>query len=165
MMSKTPDIDTKRLILKEITEKDTELIVKWRSEANVHKYFLSPHVTTANEHMEWFKTRYLYNMNRFDYIARTKEDGTAVGVFGIKIAHELKDTVEISYILDSLYYGKGYAKEATSKLIEFAKDKWKCNVAIAKIHMDNKNSVHFIEKLGFSFISKKGYFVIYSKKL
>lgn len=163
MILRMPDIETKRLTLKEITEKDTEVVIMLRSNPDVYKYFLSAHEITAIEHIKWFKNQYLYDENRFEYIARIRENNITIGVFGIKKIEE--KVVEISYILNQLYRGKGYAHEAVFALLGFVKEEWECKTAIAKIHKDNKASIHFAENSGFNSVLQEGNFVTYSKQL
>ncbi len=163
MTSRTPDIETGRLILKEITEKDTEVIIRLRSNPDVYKYFLSVHELTATEHIKWFKTQYLHDESRFDYIARVKGNNIAIGVFGIKKMGQ--KIVETNYILNHLYRGKGYAHEAIFALLEFAKQEWECKTAIAKIHKDNNASIHFAESSGFNPVFQEGNFITYNKQL
>jgi len=64
-----------------------------------------------------------------------------------------------------LYRGKGYAYEAVSALLAFIKKEWECKTAIAKIHKDNKPSIHFIENSGFNPVLQEGSFITYIKRL
>lgn len=163
MTAGIPYIETRRLVLREITEGDTELVISLRSIPDVYKYFLSAHKITADEHIKWYRNQYLYDENRLDYVARIKGENDAIGIFGIKKSE--RNIIEISYILNKLYRGKGYAYEAVFALLEFAKKEWECKTAIAKIHKDNKNSIHFAEGSGFNPALQEGNFITYSKQL
>lgn len=158
-----PDINTRRLVLKEMIEEDTDIVVRLRSDPDIYKYFFSAHKLTAIEHIKWYRNQYLYDKNRYDYVARIKENYYAIGVFGIKKIE--KNVVEISYILNQLYRGKGYAYEAVSALLEFVNKEWGCETVVAKIHKNNKTSIHFAENLGLGSVLQEGNFITYSKQL
>ena len=158
-----PELNTERLKLTEITEKDAADIVEWRSDPNVYRYFVSPHRITLEEHLDWFRNRYIYDEDRLDWIASYNNE--PIGVFGIKRDHPSSDSAEISYILSPVFYGKGFAGEAVKEIIQFCKKEWKCCKATAEIHKENAASIHFIERLGFVKESENDPFVIYSRKI
>ncbi len=162
-MITAPELYTERLVLSDISEKDAPYIVKWRSDPNVYKYFVSPHKITIEEHLNWFNNRYVYEENRFDWIAFYNNE--PIGIFGIKRDDSSSIVAEVSYILSPMYYGKGFAGEAVERLISFGKNEWKCCKIIAEIHKDNVSSIHFIERLRFEKDSENDPFVVYSRRL
>ncbi|WP_295089950.1 GNAT family N-acetyltransferase [Ruminococcus sp.] len=166
-MSKTvraPELYTERLVLKEITESDATYIVKLRANPNVYRYFVSPHKITMEEHLKWYRDKYIYDDSRFDWIACSEKNGP-IGLFGIKRESADSDIVEVSYMLSPEHYRKGYAREAVERLIKFCKDEWKCCRVIAEIHKDNSASIRFIERLSFVLEEYDGDFVIYGKEI
>ena len=160
---RAPRLYTDRLVLSDITEDDASAIVKWRSDPDIYKYFVSPHKITLEEHLNWYRTKYVYDKNRFDWIAFSGEG--PIGIFGLKRKSESSDTAEVSYILSPKHYGKGYAGEAVERLIEFCKKEWKCRKVMAEIHRDNIMSVRFIKRLSFVLECAEGDFVRYGKEL
>lgn len=160
-----PRFVTERLVLKEITEKDTDLIVAWRSNPEVYRFFLSPHPLSAGEHMEWFQDQYKKDVNRFDWMAVTKGSKEAVGIFGIKRENGDSKEAEISYLLASKAQGKGYASEAVGCIMRFALERWHCDSCAAKIHVENYASVQFAKRLGFTISGMEGVFACYKRKL
>ena len=162
-MKKGPVLQTAHLIMRGITEEDTHAIITLRSDPNVYKYFISPHQITKEEHLSWFKNNYIFNENRLDWIAFDMA-GRLVGVFGVKRDNKDSKEAEVSYILDSKQYGKGYASEAVNRLIQFCCEEWKCVYVTAEVHEENSDSIRFVEKLGF--VAEKdvnGVFIIYRK--
>ena len=160
---KAPRLYTDRLVLSDITEDDAPAVVEWRSDPDIYKFFVSPHKLTLEEHLDWYRNRYVYDANRFDWIAFSGE--TPIGIFGLKRENKSSDTAEVSYILSPKYYGKGYAGEAVKRLIVFCKEEWKCRKVIAEIHRDNDRSVRFVKRLSFVLESAEGDFVRYGKEL
>lgn len=159
------EISTQRLILRELSEEDTERIVLWRSNPDVYKYFRSPHELTMEEHTKWYKTNYLLDDTQIQFVAFEKTFMKAVGVFGIRKCTDLQNDVEVSYLLDENAQGKGYSQEAVLGMIEFAKERWNTTRVIAEIHKDNQASIKMIERLGFRLIELRESFWVYERHL
>lgn len=164
-MIKASNLITDRLILRDIVIQDTELIVKWRSNPDIYKYFLNPYPLSKEEHLKWYYNNYISNSNRFDFIAIRKDTKKAIGVFGIKRSDYRSRQAEVSYILSPEEQGKGYASEAILKLLNYIKIEWKCEKATAVIHKHNQISIQFAEKLGYRCVDHKGIFGIYEREL
>ncbi|WP_049962656.1 GNAT family N-acetyltransferase [Ruminococcus sp. HUN007] len=158
-----PELFSERLRFTDMTEDDADFVVSVRNDPEVYKFFISVHEITIEEHLNWFKNSYIYNSDRFDWIARNPE-GERVGIFGVKRVSLEEKSAEISYILSSSFYKKGYASEAVKRLIHFCFDEWKCDKVIAEIHKNNDASLKLIERLNFSKSSSNGDFVIWELK-
>lgn len=163
-MNIAPNLYTKRLRMRDITELDAPIIVRLRSNPEVYKYFLHPHEITVDEHLSWYNKIYAFDTNRFDWIA-FDEENNAIGIFGIKRPYSQCLKAELSYILDPIYYGKGYAKEAMGKLIDYCRIEWKCTSVFVEIHKDNTASIEFIRKLGFYEDKTEGDFLYFQRLL
>lgn len=158
-------MQSKRLSYVEITEKDTPLIVKWRGDPDVYRFFLNPHKISEQEHLEWFRHRYLNDNNRVDFMVTITESKEAIGVFGVKRADDMSRVVEISYLLKRESRGKGYATEAILQIIQWAVEYWKSNRVIAEIHKDNEASIRLVQNLGFKKRDSHEGFVVYERML
>lgn len=165
MMVLAPQLETKRLLLNDIQESDTELIVKWRSDPNIYKYFCSPHPLVLEEHLSWYRESYIFNSNRFDFMASLKDNGTSIGVFGIKRIKEDINSAEVSYIVAPEMQGQGYALEAITRLHKYIKEEWHCTETVAVIHKDNLKSIKFAENLGYRCVEKKGTFLCLKREI
>lgn len=161
IVSKVLPIVTRRMILREITAEDAEKIVELRKKPEVYKYFIYPHVITIEEHLEWYNKVYLQNENRIDFMAVEKKSNKSIGVFGVCRQDSVSDVGEVSYILDPSFQGLGYASEALGVVNEFIKKEWNCKKSMARIHMCNKESLHFIENQGY----ERDRFVTYYKDI
>lgn len=159
-----PKLCTKRLYLRNISYKDAEIIVSWRSDPDVYRFFLNPHVISIEDHLKWYKNNYLMDNNRCDWIAYDKENDP-VGIFGIRKDLDDDNEAEISYILAPNKRGQGYAKEAILSVIGFVKERWKCEYITATIHEENKDSLKFAERLEMYPVSKVNSFWKYQKKI
>lgn len=163
-MKKLPSTwETERMIMQEITENDTDFIVELRSDPEAYKYFLSPHPLQKQEHICWYRERYIKDNNQSSYIARSKTDNTPLGVFSAKQSDENK--TEISYILSSAARGKGLAAEAALGLENLCKENTDISTFTAQIHVDNISSIKLITRLGYIQIERAGNFIIYQKEI
>lgn len=160
---KTKDLETKRCVLKEITIDDAEQIVEWRSNPDIYRYFKNPIKIDVESHIKWFNDSYLHNKNRIDYILFLKSPKIKIGVFGINRLQN--DLVEISYLLDEQYQGKGYASEAINGLEKFCYEQWGTNVFVAEIHTENAKSISFITKMGYKKTRTCGCFEFFEKRI
>lgn len=162
-MARNVDIvKTHRLYLRGIDESDTEVIVKWRSDPEVYRYFKSPHKITKEEHLSWLRTRYVNNADRFDWMCIENDSGDRIGVFGL--ARE-EGSAEVNYILAPEAQHKGYATEAIKGLMDYAQAKWSVEKITAEVHRDNTASIALIKRLGFSISSTNEDFIVYSLEL
>ena len=160
MRHSTSHIRTERLWLREIDESDTATIVRLRTETEVYKFFKSPHRLTEKEHIDWYRNKYVVDVNRIDWIAVDDNDGSIVGLFHVA---KKQNVVEVSYLLDKGKRGNGYAAEAMSAIMDVISLKWKPQKFIAIIHACNLKSREFIEKLGFKQEYMDGEFIFYSR--
>lgn len=161
MNRKTKPLETNRLLLCEIKEEDTPLIVQWRSQPEVYQYFLSPKPLTEEEHINWYRNCYLKDNKRIDFMAVEKDTGKQTGLFNIKRDEKKEKYAEIGYLLEKSSQGKGYAKEGIEKLMTFSREDWKCEKIIFHIHEKNTVSRTLAKKLGYTECRKEGNFVIY----
>jgi RimJ/RimL family protein N-acetyltransferase len=58
---------------------------------------------------------------------------------------------ELQFMLTSRAFGKGYATEAATLVIEDARERWLTPKIIATVDIPNKRSISVLEKLGFEF--------------
>ena len=151
-------IRTERLTLRGIDETDTDEIVRWRSAPEVYRYFKAPHPLTAEEHLNWFRARYLRDENRCDWMCLRREDGQKLGVFGLIRGH---GTAEVSYLLAPEAQHCGYAGEAVRALMDYAAEAWGIDRFTAEIHTDNAPSAALAARLGFRPRRQEGDFIIY----
>lgn len=165
MCEKTKPLDTKRLILQEMKEKDAPLIVQWRSIPEVYQYFLSPKPLTREEHVNWYFNSYIKDENRIDFVAVEKNTQKRIGLFNIKRDIGLIKCAEIGYLLDKDAQGKGYAQEGIKRLMVFARDGWKCREAIFTIHEKNIASQILAGRLGYTKKRRAGEFEVYHAEL
>ncbi|MBQ1172508.1 MAG: GNAT family N-acetyltransferase [Lachnospiraceae bacterium] len=160
---KVPTIKTQRLILRGITEDDADFIVKLRINPDIYKYFLHPHAISRDEHIEWYKSIYLKDDTRLNWVVLLEDN--PIGIFGLSGVKNKCGEAELGYILSNEYYGNGYASEALEAIKNWSKENWKCETLIAEIHKENELSIKFVLKNGFILEKENGKFSIYRIKI
>jgi len=143
-----PILETKKLLLRPMILKDTELVVKWRNAGHVAEFSRNKSTFTKDIHVKWFnKTRY----ERIDYIIIVKETHNPIG----SVSFKLNDTFVDRYIVEMGKYigeptalGHGYAKETMKKWIDFGLNWCGFKRIIAMTRFDNQVNIHINEGLG-----------------
>lgn len=80
-----------------------------------------------------------------------KESNEIIGSCGFNSFDVKSATTEIGYDLAKAYWGKGYAPESISALIDYAFTTLDINRIEAKVEPGNINSIKVLEKLNFTF--------------
>lgn len=82
-------------------------------------------------------------------------DGIHIGAVGI-YWNEIRDTLELGWILHPAYHGRGYISEAAKEVIEFAKTQFGVCHFIAHCDTENAASRRVMEKLGLELVQRSG---------
>lgn len=134
-------LKTERLIMKQTSPEDIELILKMDKQKDTQAYLGGIKEYTRQE--------------RINFLKRKAEHGSLtvylheqpIGFIGLK---EKENSVELSYIFDSDYWHHGYCEEACQKLLQVAQEELDIFHIIANTKEENKNSIKVLEKLGFT---------------
>ncbi|AMC92437.1 acetyltransferase [Erysipelothrix larvae] len=80
-----------------------------------------------------------------------------IGCCGIRPSDIAEDSFELGFHLCKKHWGKGYAFEAATAVIEYSFNRLKINELFAGHHPENEASRNLILKLGFLFINDSYY--------
>jgi len=162
-MEKDHIFTSTRLTFRGINETDTKLLVKWRSDETVIRYFRNPVPVTEAGHTKWYRESYSSNPNRYDFIIFEKKFGQAIGTVGVNDLNRESESCEISYMIaESAFQRKGYAVEAIGAMMDFMLTE-DIRHFFAEIHSDNLASIRTIKKLGYEAYTQRPPFLIYHK--
>lgn len=75
-------------------------------------------------------------------------DGTPIGMAGL-LKRDYLDAIDIGYALLPEYCGAGYALEATSAVLAYARNQLNARRVVAIVAAYNARSIRLLEKLGF----------------
>lgn len=134
----------RKLYLRNVTEKDKELLFQWANDSDVRKNsFISKNIS-EKEHERWFR-RVMEDDNVKQYIFM--EDENAVG----QIRFDIKDECAIiSYSISCNNRGRGLASEmikaAEKKILE---DRPDVKIITAEVKPENYLSLKVFERLGY----------------
>jgi diamine N-acetyltransferase len=142
-------IETRRLILRLLTEQDEHEVVAWRNLSDVINSLFSYKGITINEHRQWY-TNYLKDDKRIEFVIIKKEDDQKIGTIGLSGIDYKNQTAEYGVLLgEKQERGKGYAKEASSAIIDYAFFELNLFKIKLKVFADNIEALNMYRKLGF----------------
>ncbi len=149
-------IETERLILRPLNQKDTHRLFAYRSNKEANKY--QSWIPMNPQDVTDFLARTARDFNQpgtwFQLGIERKEQQDLIGDIGIHFVDEQQ--VELGCTLDQEYQGKGFATEALHALIGHLFSEENKHRITASIDPDNTASIRLVEGLGFR---KEAHFV------
>lgn len=145
------NIETERLILKNIAIDDRNFIFSQFSDDVVNRYLFDADPVTDIQEANEIITFYLQPGQRLQHrwVIMKKSDGTKIGTCGFHCWNKTGGKVEVGYDLKEQFWGNGYMQEAMKAIITFAIDEMRINEISACIYIDNQKSIRLVENLGF----------------
>ncbi|QWT84615.1 GNAT family N-acetyltransferase [Chryseobacterium sp. PCH239] len=147
-MEKFPVLQTERLILSQLEEKDIPFIV----ELLQHRIFSDltsniPYPYVENDARSWVKMskEAFENNTGYTFAIRNKE-GQIIGAIGLHDRDD--DKAELGYWIGIPYWNKGYVTEAAKAIIDFGFNELKLNKIFATHFPHNPASGRIMEKAG-----------------
>lgn len=147
-MEKFPVLQTERLILSQLEEKDIPFIV----ELLQHRIFSDltsniPYPYVENDARSWVKMskEAFENNTGYTFAIRNKE-GQIIGAIGLHDRDD--DKAELGYWIGVPYWNKGYVTEAAKAIIDFGFNELKLNKIFATHFPHNPASGRIMEKAG-----------------
>ncbi len=149
-------IETKRLFIKEITFDNLDALLEIYQDAENLKFI-------PNSDCEWTKEKL---KKKYDTINQgykngfgvfsvwTKSNDILIGEAGFFDSfHNLKH-LELGYILDNKFWGKGYGTEICASLIEYGFNTLKVEKLTARMFKKNIASIRLSEKIGMTLVKQ-----------
>ena len=147
-----PNLETERLILRQVEEKDLEQLYEMLSDAEVAKFdYFYP--VTSTEGVMKFIERYKRELEEKEEITwgiALKETNSLIGTGCLGSFNEGARRAEIGYSITRKQWSKGYATEAIKAVIEFGFNVMNLNRIEATITPGNNASIKVLEKLNFT---------------
>lgn len=141
----------KRIVLREISEKDLEGIFKCYSNAEVMVDFGRTPVINKDEALEIIKQNIFMKSEKsgIRYVAYLKETEEFIGLITMKRYDERNHRAEIDYIVLPEYQRKGFASEMVYDFLNKIFNNWKLERISAYVFLDNIPSYKLLEKFNF----------------
>ena len=145
------DLETERLLLKNISKDDRDFIFSQFSNEEVSRYLYDAEPYTSIKEADDIIEYYMQPEPRpqHRWIIERKSDGVKMGTCGFHRWDFKKSKVEVGYDLKKEYWGNGYMSEALNEIIYFAKTSMNLNEINAHIYIENYKSIQLVSKLGF----------------
>ncbi|NES76069.1 MULTISPECIES: GNAT family N-acetyltransferase [Okeania] len=160
-------LETERLVLRQFTEADTELLFELDSDPEVTRYTKlgdrSGKPTTYDEIKNKFLPkvfRYYQQYQSYGFWAAIEKlSNKFVGWFHFRpgldsymgAALYQENDIELGYRLQRKVWGKGYATEGSKALIRKGFLEWEIQQVAASALLENKASIRVMEKVGLKF--------------
>ncbi|RSK26082.1 N-acetyltransferase [Bacillus sp. HMF5848] len=145
------NLETDRLLLKNIDTGDREFIYSQFSDEEVNKYLFDAEplndINGAGEIIEFYLAPEPRLQHR--WIIINKKNGLKMGTCGFHCWSTKDSNVEIGYDLKKEFWGNGYMYEALQAIIQFAKSSMNIKEIKACIYTENYQSIRLAEKFGF----------------
>ncbi|WP_352523845.1 GNAT family N-acetyltransferase [Heyndrickxia oleronia] len=149
---KFPNLETDRLLLRNITNEDVDFIYRLFSDERVCEFLYDEEIyisrKDAIEFVEWNQDPEEKGHNRW-VLVKKGANKEQIGTCGYDNWDRMNNIAEIGYDLWHEFWGQGYMKEALISAIESGFNHMKLNRINAFVALDNVNSMKLLEKLGF----------------
>jgi [ribosomal protein S5]-alanine N-acetyltransferase len=145
------ELETERLILKNIGNNDNEFMLKLFSNDEVNRFLFDAEPFSTMEEAEKLIDFYLEDEPRCQHrwIVTRKDDGERIGTCGFHCWNRETGTCEIGYDLIPGYWKLGYMAEALAAILAFGKNEMKLEKIEAHIFSGNIDSIKTAERQGF----------------
>lgn len=142
-------LQTERLKLRWLTADDAAFIVKLFNDPDWIRFIGDRNIKSEDQAWKWIEAKYIASYWRHGFglwaISRRSDD-LSIGVCGL-LRREDSLEVEVGYALLPNYRGKGYAREAASASITYARSVLKINSVVAVTTVHNVASQRLLASL------------------
>lgn len=148
---------TERLVFSLINEEQLPCLLSLHNKADNMRYISEG---KSDWSMLELKTKYKQHQAQKSsgiglYAIALQNNNTIIGEAGLFNSFNDKKKLELGYIIDHSYWGKGYGQEVCRALIKYAFQSLRCTSVIARMYAANTASVNVSEKCGMK-LSQKG---------
>lgn len=146
-------LETERLRLREFTPEDASFIIELVNSPGWLKYIGDRNIKTTDQARTYLENGPIksYHDNRFGlWMVENKVINTPIGMCGI-LKRETLEHLDLGFAFLPEYMGKGYAFEAATATLTFAKEKLNVQTLCAITVPDNQNSIKLLQKVGMRF--------------
>ena len=146
-------LQSERLLFREFTTDDAQLIYTLNSDPEVIKYVHEEPITDLNTALSNITNRILPQYTQYGYgrwAVYLKNTNEFIGWCGLKYRPERKET-DLGYRFLRSTWGKGYATEAATASLKYGFEELQLLSISAMVHIENLASLKVLEKCGMQF--------------
>jgi [ribosomal protein S5]-alanine N-acetyltransferase len=142
-----PVLDTPRLRLRTLREDDAAAVYAYGRDPAVTRFVSWPRhrsLDDATTFLEYAATA-VSSGREMQWALARRDDDTMIGTAGVRLQGH---RVELGYVIAQPHWGRGYATEAATRIVQWALE----NPAVVRVwaycHVDNAASARVLEKAG-----------------
>ena len=150
------NIETDRLILRNLVPEDYEAAFKWCGDPEVNEYMIYPLYHNAEDVKAWIETLNPDDPDDYDLGIVLKETGELIGSGGLVYKPE-KDVWMIGYNIRKDSWGHGYVVEAMQGIMDHISKTRKIRAIMGEFAKENHKSQRVMEKLGMHYLQDYEY--------
>jgi RimJ/RimL family protein N-acetyltransferase len=150
-MSQQPILETERLLLRPLTPDDAATVARLAGSREIaHTTISIPHPYSEDQARGWIGAHTGQSATGKEIVfgVVTREDVQLIGAVGLREIDTEHSQAELGFWIAVQAWGKGYATEATRRVIRYAFEELKLNRVYAHHMVRNPASVKVLEKLG-----------------
>ena len=142
-------LETERLALRRLATGDAGFILELLNEPSFLQYIGDKGVRTLEGARAYIESVPLASYEKFGFgmYLTSLKDGTPIGICGLVKRETLAD-VDVGFAFVPAYWGKGYAYESASAVLDYARHDHGLTRIVAIANADNRNSIKLLERLG-----------------
>ena len=144
------NLESANLIYRPITESDTDMVLNWRNNPDIKKYFFYRKDITRQEHLNWLRNKVDKGFV-IQFIVIVKKTDTPIGsVYFRDIDHETKSAEYGIFIGEKEARGKGYGLEIATRMISYFFEVLKYEKLYLQAVSSNFTAIKCYSKAGFT---------------
>jgi len=146
-------LETERLILRKITVDDAAFMLDLLNQPSFIQFIGDRGVRTLDDARQIILVRYIDAYERLGfgvYLTLLRESQLPIGICGL-IKRDGLDDVDVGYAFLPQYWSQGYASEAVSAVLAYARNTLGIGRILGITTLDNEASIRVLEKAGFKF--------------
>ena len=146
-----PTLETERLILREITRDDAEVIFACFSNDYVTRFYGQDpikNIDQARDFVDFFAENFKEKKG-MRWGIETKREKELIGTIGFNAWSPKHKRAEIGYELHPDHWRKGYMNEAVSKILSYGSETLGLTRIGAVVFLENEASNNLLTKIGF----------------
>lgn len=149
-----PVIETERLVLRRLTLDDAGFILGLLNEPSFLRFIGDKGVRTLDDARAYIGDGPMASYERHGfglYLTSLRESGEPIGICGL-VKRAALDDVDVGFAFLPRYWSRGYASEAASAVLAYAKRALGLARVAGITDPENAGSIRVLEKLGLEFV-------------
>jgi RimJ/RimL family protein N-acetyltransferase len=146
-------LETERLHLRRLSTDDAEFILRLLNEPSFIQNIGDRGVRTVDDARGYIVKGPITSYEKFGFglwMVETRSPTAPVGICGL-LKRDVLEDVDIGYALLPEFWSQGYALEAASAVVLYAREKLGLKRVVAVTNSDNQSSIRLLEKMGFKY--------------